>query len=130
MDPNYKTPLNGVIGAPCAYFDGISNYFNLNEEEYHAKFRAQKWNGPCANIGYTVDPAGSIDSYKYLLEKRSISIVLYNGNWDAVVPFVDTLKGIKILNLKPTAPRYLSNKIVFLGLHNNSILAFPNPMMV
>lgn len=32
-------------GAPCAYFDGVFNYFNLNEEAYHAK--KHKWNGPC-----------------------------------------------------------------------------------
>lgn len=31
--------------------------------------------------------------------ERKISIILYNGNWDAVVPYVDTLKGMKLLNL-------------------------------
>lgn len=35
-------------GAPCAYFDGVYDYFNINEVAYHAKFSQQKWNGPCA----------------------------------------------------------------------------------
>lgn len=34
-------------GAPCAYFDGVFNYFNINEVAYHAKVTGQKWNGPC-----------------------------------------------------------------------------------
>ena len=62
------------------------------------------WNGPCAeNITYNIDPAGSMASYRYLLSliptTRKISIILYSGNWDAVVPYVDTVKGIKKLNL-------------------------------
>jgi hypothetical protein len=44
-----------------------------------------------------------MDSYRYLLAlaptTRKINIVLYNGNWDAVVPYLDTLKNIKKLNL-------------------------------
>eukprot|EP00178_Gracilaria_changii_P005607 TRINITY_DN19359_c0_g1_i1.p1 TRINITY_DN19359_c0_g1~~TRINITY_DN19359_c0_g1_i1.p1 ORF type:complete len:137 (-),score=8.57 TRINITY_DN19359_c0_g1_i1:292-702(-) len=38
----------GFNGAPCAYFDGMFNYFNLHEKEYKAKFDGQLWNGPCA----------------------------------------------------------------------------------
>lgn len=34
-------------GAPCAYFDGIFDYFNINEVAYHAKVVGGKWNGPC-----------------------------------------------------------------------------------
>lgn len=37
-------------GAPCAFFDGMFDYFNLNEVEYKAKFPGQKWNGPCVKI--------------------------------------------------------------------------------
>ena len=91
-------------GAPCAFFDGIHDYFNLNEIPFKAKFPGQRWNGPCAeNITYNIDPSGSMGSYRYLLSliptTRKISIVLYNGNWDAVVPFVDTIKNIRRLNL-------------------------------
>lgn len=37
-------------GAPCAYFDGMFNYFNIHEKEYRAKFPNQLWNGPCVNL--------------------------------------------------------------------------------
>lgn len=41
---NEKPKFNG---APCAYFDGIYDYFNKNEEQFHAKFKGMVWNGPC-----------------------------------------------------------------------------------
>ena len=99
--PSIREKYNG---APCAFFDGIHDYFHLNEVDFHAAFEGQTWNGPCAeNITYIVDPSGSMASYRYLLAlaptTRKISIILYNGNWDAVVPYVDTLKNIKKLNL-------------------------------
>lgn len=34
-------------GAPCCYFDGMFNYFNLHATEYHAKWPGMTWNGPC-----------------------------------------------------------------------------------
>lgn len=37
-------------GAPCAYFDGVYDYFNKNEEQFHAKFKGMVWNGPCVLI--------------------------------------------------------------------------------
>ena len=37
-------------GAPCAYFDGMFNYFNINEKEFRAKFQDQLWNGPCVRV--------------------------------------------------------------------------------
>ena len=85
--------------------DGVFNYFSQNSVELNAK-QAQIWNGPCAESkSYDIDPEGSISSYRHLIDlmkspNRSIKIILYNGNWDAVVPFIDTLKGIKILGLK------------------------------
>ena len=42
-------------------------------------------------------------SYRHLLgkvEEKRYQIVLYNGDWDDVVPYIDTLKGIKNLLLK------------------------------
>lgn len=41
---NQKPKYNA---APCAYFDGLFDYFNINEEAYHAKWQGMKWNGPC-----------------------------------------------------------------------------------
>lgn len=92
-------------GAPCAYFDGIYDYFNLNGQAYHAKVPGMTWKGPCTSIRYVADPAGSMESYRFLLglmtTERKIAIVLYSGTWDSVVPFGNTLKGINELNLKP-----------------------------
>lgn len=104
FSPGPTPPMGKFNGAPCAFFDGIHDYFNLNDEAFKAKFPGQQWNGPCAeNITYNIDPSGSMASYRYLLSliptSRKISIILYNGNWDAVVPYVDTLKNIRKLNL-------------------------------
>ena len=54
-------------GAPCAFFDGMYDYFNLNAEAWKAKNPGAAWNGPCASIKYTADPAGSLNSYRHLL---------------------------------------------------------------
>lgn len=94
-----KLDYSRFNGAPCAFFDGIHDYFNLNEQAYKAKIPGMEWNGPCAEkIKYTIDPEGSMHSYRYLLglanTDRKISIVLYSGTWDSVVPYTDTLKGI------------------------------------
>lgn len=35
-------------GAPCAYFDGLYQYFNIHAETFHSK--AKKWDGPCVKI--------------------------------------------------------------------------------
>ena len=92
-------------GAPCAFFDGIHDYFNLNEEAYKAKFPGMHWNGPCASIKYHADPEGSLHAYRHLLglmtTERKIPIILYSGTWDSVVPYGDTLQGIKELGLSP-----------------------------
>ncbi len=36
--------------APCAYFDGISNYFNFHTFDFKAKWTEMKWNGPCVTF--------------------------------------------------------------------------------
>jgi hypothetical protein len=54
------------------------------------------------NISYVVDPSGSMHSYRYLLGRlaeKNYQIHLYNGNWDVVVPFIDTVTNIKKLDL-------------------------------
>lgn len=45
-----KTTLGGYNAAPCSYFDGLYDYFNQNEQSYHAAWSGQKWNGPCVKI--------------------------------------------------------------------------------
>ena len=41
-------------------------------------------------------------SYRYLLAKwPKYAIFLYNGDWDDVVPYGDTIKNLEKLNLSP-----------------------------
>lgn len=50
------------------------------------------------DIRYTIDLAGSMQSYRILLSRlstKNYQIVLYNGDWDDVVPYHDTVKAIK-----------------------------------
>lgn len=50
---------------------------------------------------YTIDLAGSISAYRYLLTRTHVlQMVLYNGESDSVVPYVDTIKNLYQLNLK------------------------------
>lgn len=38
--------------------------------------------------------------YQHLLGEDKYHMVLYNGDWDDVVPFTDTIKNMEKLNLK------------------------------
>ena len=44
-----------------------------------------------------MEPTGSVGAYTYLLSRETnrSQIVLYSGNWDVVVPYIDTVKNIK-----------------------------------
>lgn len=47
------------------------------------------------NAKYTIDQSGSTYQLSYLLNRLSdIHLVFYNGDWDAVVPYLDTLKNL------------------------------------
>lgn len=94
--------LKSGYGAPCAYFDGMFHYFNLNKATLNAG--SHNWTGPCSDAvskEYTISEDGSIDQLRYLLFRNKYSIVLYNGDWDAVVPYIDTLKNIPKLYVNP-----------------------------
>lgn len=52
-------------GAPCAFFDGLLDYFTAHMTEYHAT-EAGKWNGPCvppALLRLTTSPANTISAW-------------------------------------------------------------------
>ena len=56
-----------------------------------------------SGVSYHIDLKGSMASYVHLLgesQKKNYQIVLYNGDWDDVVPYIDTLKNLKKLKLK------------------------------
>lgn len=48
---------------------------------------------------YNILPSGSMISYKHLMGRNKYQIVMYNGNWDAAVPYVDTIKNLEKLGL-------------------------------
>ncbi len=96
-------------GAPCAFFDGLVDYFTAHGKEYNA-IDGVKWNGPCAEDitgKYYINVDGSMREYRYLLNKLGdYHIVLYSGDWDDVVPYTDTQKNLENLYLKESAVRY------------------------
>lgn len=46
--------------APCAYFTGISNYFNFHTHDFKAKWTEMKWNGPCVIYFLILGPKHNI----------------------------------------------------------------------
>jgi hypothetical protein len=52
---------------------------------------------------YHISLRGSMAEYAYLLDRLDkYHIILYNGDWDSVVPIGDTLQNLEKLNLQPT----------------------------
>ena len=50
-----QNPDKGFVpkynGAPCSYFTGMLNYFNLNSAAFNALNKTEhKWNGPCVKL--------------------------------------------------------------------------------
>lgn len=44
-----------------------------------------------------------MNEYRYLLDRLDkYHVILYNGDWDDVVPHLDTTRNLEKLNLKPT----------------------------
>lgn len=50
---------------------------------------------------YDMTVEGSMEEYKFLLGLGKYKIILYSGDWDDVVPYIDTLKNLKKLDLDP-----------------------------
>lgn len=49
---------------------------------------------------YQIDISGSTYQLTYLISRlNDIHLVLYNGDWDGVVPFVDTIKNLDKLKI-------------------------------
>ncbi len=52
---------------------------------------------------YLISLDGSMEQYRYLLDRLDkYHIILYNGDWDDVVPFSDTVQNLYKLDLEPT----------------------------
>ena len=50
---------------------------------------------------YDMTIEGSNEEYRFLINAGKYTIILHNGDWDDVVPYIDTLKNFKILDLEP-----------------------------
>ena len=63
---------------------------------------------------YVIDISGSMYQYLHLLTRTEhLSIYLYNGDWDSVVPFRDTIKniyGLKLSESKPYSSIFLDDQ--------------------
>ena len=52
---------------------------------------------------YHISLKGSMDEYRYLLDRiDKYHIIMFNGDWDSVVPFSDTEMNLGKLSLLPT----------------------------
>ena len=52
---------------------------------------------------YNIDLAGSMAEYRYLLDRQDkYHIIFFNGDWDSIIPYSDTIQNIGKLNLLPT----------------------------
>lgn len=51
---------------------------------------------------YQIDQDGSMASMRFIIEKEmeGFIVVLYNGDWDSVVPYIDTIKNLEKLDMK------------------------------
>jgi serine carboxypeptidase-like clade 2 len=89
-------------GEWCSYDEGVEDY--MNSKNVKDAFRTAKQNElfSICNMTiferYKVDPKGSYASIPKLLEK-GLRIYIVSGDWDDIVPFTDTLKNIKRMNL-------------------------------
>jgi hypothetical protein len=72
---------------------------NAHKDSYHIQSK-KDW-VPCTPINYYIDPKGSLEQYKRILLNPAVKIWMYNGDWDDVVPFPDTLKNLNKMSIKP-----------------------------
>jgi hypothetical protein len=93
--PTSSTP-NDI--RECPNDNGIIQYFVAHASDYHSK-STEDWT-PCTDVNYDIDPKGSIAQYKRIRLNSAVKIWLFNGDWDDVVPFPDTLKNLEKMNIR------------------------------
>jgi hypothetical protein len=85
----------------CQFYAGINSYFKINKEKFRGvKDGFQACNETIYEL-YTKTEAGSMNEYaRIITEVPGVSIYFYNGDWDATVPFTDTLKNLERLGMR------------------------------
>lgn len=96
-----KRPPKHKYGVDCGYDHGIENYFSLNWHIWNSD--VEKFSACSDKVfnTYHMTVEGSIQAYKFLINTRKYKIILYNGDWDDVVPYTDTLKNFNKMGLSP-----------------------------
>lgn len=95
----------GDQGAPCAAFGVYQSYFNTPSVQQALHVPNTTWNA-CSDIDYHISPEGSFPCYLNTLFKTpGLSILVYSGDIDGVVPYVDTIDNLNVLNNKAGGKR-------------------------
>jgi carboxypeptidase C (cathepsin A) len=107
--PDNKKMLRNVKSgsdSPCTDDIGITNYFNKDtvRAQLHIK-RADQWT-PCSEkVGNNYHMSNSSLSFFPTFKQKGLKVLLYSGNVDAVVPYVETEEYIKQIGWKQTSPK-------------------------
>lgn len=98
-------PTGSNSGAPsCVGGIGIYDYLNMPSVRQALHVTVSPWNF-CSNpIGgnYSVPSQGSIPQYNQLMNANKYKLILYSGDVDGCIPFVDTEYWIGTFNLTVT----------------------------
>lgn len=100
---SFRIPRNHSYGdGDCEYDHGLQTYFDVNAHIWNSQTSV-----PFAACNDTIfeaydrEPRGSLDAYRSIINRGQIKVYLYNGDWDDVVPFRDTIKNLQLLDLQP-----------------------------
>lgn len=68
-------------------------YWNLNKVAYKTDKVNKAWQ-VCGDLNYAISERGSMDEYRRIFLNQGVRVWLFNGDWDDVVPYVDTEKNV------------------------------------
>lgn len=88
--------MPGDQGAPCLAFGAYGEYFNTPyvKQQLHVPENVT-WSA-CADIDYNISPEGSFPCYlNTLFKTKGFQILIYSGDVDGSVAYVDTLFNIE-----------------------------------
>lgn len=107
--PDNKRLLRNVKGgsdSPCTDDVGITNYFNRDtvRAQLHIK-RADPWATCSEKVGQNYHMSNTSLHFMPSFKEKGLKVLLYSGNVDAVVPYVETEEYIKQIGWKQTSEK-------------------------